>query len=92
MRGVLWVTQPDKSRTTVKIYGRSYKIVGKENSEHVRRVAGLVDEKMQEIHDVNKSLDTTSLAVLTAVNTMNDYIKLKEDYEVLQNLLEEKEE
>lgn len=47
---------------------------------------------MQEIHDVNKSLDTTSLAVLTAVNTMNDYIKLKEDYEVLQNLLEEKEE
>ncbi len=49
-------------------------------------------KKMQEIHDVNKSLDTTSLAVLTAVNTMNDYIKLKEDYEVLQNLLEEKEE
>ncbi|MFC4403722.1 cell division protein ZapA [Gracilibacillus xinjiangensis] len=86
------MTQPKKSRTTVKIYGRSYKVVGEEKEDHVKLIANLVDEKMQEIHEVNKSLDTTSLAVLTAINTMNDYIKLKEDFEVLQNLLEEKEE
>ncbi|MFC4388272.1 cell division protein ZapA [Gracilibacillus marinus] len=86
------MTQPNKVRTTVQIYGRSYNVVGEESSEHVKRVASLVDEKMKEIHQFNKSLDTTSLAVLTAVNTMNDYIKLKEEFEVLQNLLEEKEE
>ncbi len=86
------VSQSEKSRTTVDIYGRSYTIVGNEKSDQIRHVANLVDGKMREIHAVNKSLDTTNLAVLTAVNTMNDYIKLKEDFEVLQKLLEEKEE
>lgn len=86
------VSQSDKSRTTVDIYGRSYHIKGNEDAEHIRHVANLVDEKMRGIHEVNKSLDTTNLAVLTAVNTMNDYIKLQEEYEVLQKLLDEKEE
>ncbi|UOQ87424.1 cell division protein ZapA [Gracilibacillus salinarum] len=86
------MSQPEKARTTVDIYGRSYNIVGNEKNEQVRIVASLVDEKMREIHEVNKSLDTTNLAVLTAVNTMNDYIKLKEEFDVLQKLLEEKEE
>ncbi|ENH97038.1 hypothetical protein J416_07577 [Gracilibacillus halophilus YIM-C55.5] len=86
------MAQSDQSRTTVHIYGRDYHIVGDEKKEHVRQVAALVDEKMREIHEVNKSLDTTNIAVLTAINTMNDYLKLKEEYEILQNLLEEKEE
>lgn len=86
------MTQPKKSRTTVDIYGKSYTIIGTESTSHVRHVTNLVDEKMRDIHDVNQSLDTTKLAVLTAVNTMNDYIKLKEEIEVLQSLLEEKED
>ncbi|MDX8046648.1 cell division protein ZapA [Gracilibacillus sp. S3-1-1] len=86
------MSQSGKSRTTVDIYGRSYNIVGKEKEEHIRKVANLVDEKMNEIHTLNKSLDSTSLAVLTAVNTVNDYIKLKEEFDVLQKLLEEKED
>ncbi|SFM07318.1 cell division protein ZapA [Gracilibacillus orientalis] len=86
------VSQSEKSRTSVDIYGRTYNIVGNEKTEHMRAVANLVDDKMREIHAVNKSLDSTNLAVLTAVNTMNDYIKLKEEFEVLQKLLEEKEE
>ncbi|WP_091484203.1 cell division protein ZapA [Gracilibacillus orientalis] len=86
------MSQSEKSRTSVDIYGRTYNIVGNEKTEHMRAVANLVDDKMREIHAVNKSLDSTNLAVLTAVNTMNDYIKLKEEFEVLQKLLEEKEE
>ncbi|MGP4041645.1 cell division protein ZapA [Gracilibacillus sp. D59] len=86
------MSQPEKTRTTVDIYGRPYNIIGNEKPQHIRAVANLVDEKMREIHAVNKSLDSTNLAVLTAVNTMNDYIKLKEEFEVLQKLLEEKEE
>lgn len=86
------MTRNNKTRTTVNIYGRSYTIVGSESTSHVHHVADLVDEKMQEFHKMNKSLDTANLAVLTAVNTMNDYLKLKEEVEVLHTLLEEKEE
>ncbi len=86
------MSQSDKTRITVNIYGKGYTVVGRENSHHVKLIASLVDEKMREIHDVNKSLDTSRLAVLTAVNTMNDYIKLKQEYEELQQSIKQKED
>lgn len=79
----------ERNKVTVTINKRSYTIVGKEPEEHVKLVARLVDEKMQEIHESNKHLDSTKLAVLTALNTMNEYIKLKEEHEELLKMLEE---
>ncbi|MFC0522392.1 cell division protein ZapA [Pontibacillus salicampi] len=81
------MSQSDKKRTTVDIHNRTYKIVGDEPIHHMRMVASLVDQQMKEIQESNPRLDTAQLAVLTAVNTMNDYIKLKEDY---NQLLEQK--
>ncbi|HLR67150.1 cell division protein ZapA [Virgibacillus alimentarius] len=82
----------DKIRVSVDIYNRSYTIVGEETASHVRLVASLVDQKMREIQEANKHLDTTRLAVLTAVNSMNDYLKLKEDYAALLGSLNKKED
>ncbi|MUK86924.1 cell division protein ZapA [Ornithinibacillus sp. L9] len=86
------MTQDDKTRLTVDIHNRSYTIVGTESASHVRMVASLVDQKMREIQENNPQLDTASLAVLTAVNSMNDYLKLKEDYATLLGSLKKKEE
>jgi cell division protein ZapA len=86
------VTQNNKSRITVDIHNKSYTIVGEESASHVRLVASLVDQKMNEIQEANRHLDTTKLAVLTAVNTMNDYLKLKEDYAALLGSLKKKED
>lgn len=77
------MTDQDKTRITIEIHNRPYTIVGKEAASQVRLIASLVDQKMKEIQSNNETLDTTSLAVLTAVNTMNDYMKLKEDYATL---------
>ena len=81
----------EKSRITVEIHNKSYSIVGSESEQHVRLVADLVDQKMNEIRESNRHLDTTRLAVLTAVNTMNDYLKLKEDYAKLLGSLEKED-
>lgn len=86
------MTQDDKTRIQVKIYNQTYTIIGQESAAHVRLVSGLVDQKMRDIKENNEHLDTSRLAVLTAVNVMNDYIKLQEDYEMLQRRLQEKEE
>ncbi|MDF0729045.1 cell division protein ZapA [Cytobacillus sp. S13-E01] len=75
------MSQLEKTRTTVDIYGQQYSIVGTESTSHVRLVASLVDAKMREISAKNPYLDSNKLAVLTAVNTVNDYLKLKEQYE-----------
>ncbi|WP_239544011.1 cell division protein ZapA [Virgibacillus halotolerans] len=86
------VTENNKKRITVDIQNTSYTIVGTESASHVRLVASLVDQKMKEIKEMNQHLDTKMLAVLTAVNTMNDYLKLKEDYASLLGTLKEKED
>ncbi|MBS4194920.1 cell division protein ZapA [Lederbergia citri] len=77
------MTENEKIRTMVMIYGEQYTISGTETTEHMQQVASLVDTKMREIHSVNPNLNTSSLAVLTAVNTIHEYIKLQEKYDKL---------
>lgn len=86
------MAQDDKTRVTVEIHNKPYTIVGKEKPHHVRLVASLVDQKMREMHDSNQQLNTSELAVLTAVNTMNDYMKLKEEYASLLGSINKKED
>ncbi|WP_245308254.1 cell division protein ZapA [Halalkalibacter urbisdiaboli] len=72
-----------KKRTTVSIYGQQYTVVGTEPPQHVKEVAQYVDQKMREIKKRNPYLDTTRLAVLTAVNVVDEYMKmLKEQNKV----------
>ena len=80
----------EKNRVNVEIYGHQYTIVGDESTSHVRQVAHSVDDKMREIGQKNPSLDTTKLAVLTAVNAVHEYYKLLEKLEVLE--LEKKQQ
>ena len=86
------VEEKKQTRITVDIMQRPYTIVGKESESHIKLVASLVDQKMREIQSSSGHLDTSMLAVLTAVNTMNDYLKLKEDYATLVGELRKKEE
>ncbi|MDP4163479.1 MAG: cell division protein ZapA [Bacillota bacterium] len=71
----------NKNRTTVDIYGQQFVIIGEESPGHIKLIATLVDDKMREISSKNPSLDISKLAVLTAVNAVNDYIKFKEQIE-----------
>ncbi|MBN8191717.1 MULTISPECIES: cell division protein ZapA [Bacillaceae] len=78
------MSDEQKNRTTVDIYGQQYTIVGTESTSQIRFVCSKVDDKMREINSMNPSLDTSRLAVLTAVNAVNDYLKLQERVEELE--------
>lgn len=84
------MSNTEKTRTTVDIYGQQYVILGTESQKHVRHVASLVDKKMREIGSKNPSLDVSKLAVLTALNAVNDYFIMKEQLELLQSELQRK--
>ncbi|PKC50449.1 hypothetical protein RhiirA1_486342, partial [Rhizophagus irregularis] len=58
-------------------------MVGTESTGHMRLVASIVDDKMREISVLNPTLDSGKLAVLTAVNTVNEMLKLREEVESL---------
>lgn len=82
----------EKKRITIEIHNRPYTIVGTESTSHMKLVADLVDQKMKEIQKHSPYLDTASLAVLTAVNTMSDYMKLKEEYALLLGSMRKRKE
>ncbi|MGM7702273.1 cell division protein ZapA [Pseudalkalibacillus sp. Hm43] len=79
----------NQNRTTVHIFGQQYTIIGEEGAGHVNKVADLVDQKMREIRHQTNNLDTKQLAVLTAVNITNDYLKLVERVKQLEGKKEE---
>jgi cell division protein ZapA len=87
----LTLSDQPKNKTTVNIYGQQFSIVGHESTSHMRLVASIVDDKMREISRKNPTLDINKLAVLTAINVVHDYIKLKEKYEALERQLQEKD-
>ncbi len=74
----------EKNKVTVDIYGQQYTVVGTESASHIRLVASLVDSKMREINEKNPNLDVSRLAVLTAVNMVHDYIKLQDQLSTIQ--------
>lgn len=92
VKGAIVLSDEKKTRTTVEIYGQQYVIVGNESASHIKLIASLVDEKMREISSKNPSLDTGKVAVLTAVNAVNDYIKLKNELDHLKKELEYREQ
>lgn len=81
------MTDEQKTRIAVDIYGQTYKMVGTETSSHMRLVASMVDDRMREISARNPSLDSAKIAVLTAVNSVHDYLKLKEQLEQMEEEL-----
>jgi cell division protein ZapA len=78
-----------KNRLTVDIYGQQYRLSGKASVNHIRTVAGFVDDKMNEIANGNHRLDTAKIAVLTAVNIADEYYRLRQEYEELLKILQE---
>ncbi len=93
MNGGNSLAEQKKTRITVDIYGQQYSIVGTESSSHIRLVASIVDDKMREISAKNPTLDTSKLAVLTAVNIVHEYMKLKDEYErLLRKMNKEKDD
>lgn len=83
----LILSENSRNRTNVDIFGHPYVIIGSESTAHIHKVAAMVDEKMREINSKNPFLDMNKLAVLTAVNAVNDYLKMKERVDQLENEL-----
>lgn len=67
-----------KIKTTVRVAGRDYTLVGGESEEQTRRVAICVDRKMTELALASR-LDSQTVAVLTAMNIAEDLLKAQDE-------------
>ena len=66
----------EKTKTTVRIYGADYTLVGTESEEYIQRVCLYVDKKMREV-GVGTALSTAKISVLAAINMSDEYHKAK---------------
>ncbi|MDN4592871.1 cell division protein ZapA [Polycladomyces subterraneus] len=78
-----------KNKLSVEIFGQQYNITGKASPSYMREVASHVDETMRMISQANPRLDTTRLAVLSAVNIADAYMKLKREHDEILHLIED---
>ena len=84
-----------KNRINVTINDQHFTIIGEDSPEHIRYVAHLVDEKMQELGQKSAGLDPTRKAILTSVNIMHEKVILEEENRRLQqeiNQLKQRDE
>lgn len=71
------MTEALKAATTVEvdIYGATYHVRGENDPEHLRRLAGLVDDKMREVATHVATVDTAKIAILAALNIAEDLVR-----------------
>lgn len=66
-------------RVSVRIFDRVYTLRSAEGNEsHVRRVARLVDERMQQVSELLTTTDVAKVAVLAALNIAGELEELRE--------------
>ena len=70
-----------KKPVDVEIMGQKLVLRSDEEEGYVRRVAGYVDDKMQEVIKGTQSVGKGNVAVLAALNIADDYHRLKERYD-----------
>lgn len=68
-------------RIEIKICGNTYRILGDENPEHIKKISEYVDTKMRAITTDSDTVSTGKVAVLAALHIADELFKTKEKTE-----------
>lgn len=79
----------DKNRVTVYIAGQELRLACDDSDEYICRVAGYVNEKVEEVQGQYPNLSTANCLILAALNLSDELHKLREDYDALDSRISE---
>ncbi len=68
-------------RIEIKICGNTYRILGDENPEHIKKISEYVDTKMRAITTDSDTVSTGKVAVLTALHIADELFKTRDKAE-----------
>ncbi len=72
----------EKEFVEVEIFGEKYKLVSDyQDNEKLKRVASMVNEKMDELAKSFPTYSKTKIAILAALNLVDELINLSEHYQ-----------
>jgi len=78
------------SVTQVRIYNQTYAIRSDDTAEYVEGLARHLDSKMTEVAEATATVDTSRVAVLAALNVVDDYFKTRRALEGLEEEIRER--
>lgn len=76
----------------ISILGQKLSVLSDAGDEHVAYVVKYVDDKVKEVEHTSGTINTLNIAILTALNIADEYIKYKEVKEHSRNQLESRSE
>ncbi len=81
-----------KKETKVDIFGKTYNLVFDGDENHFNEVTTYLNEKMEEIHNSTRMVDSIKVAVLAALKITDELLTLKKEMDSVVNLDNEKTE
>lgn len=79
----------EKNRVKVQILGEEYVIKGDAQAEYMENLAKMLDQRMAKLAGVHPRLTRTQIAVLTALNILDEYVRLQQDYKQFVAIFQE---
>lgn len=79
----------EKSRVKVQILGEEYIIKGEAKPEYIEHIAAILDQRMARLASAHPRLTRTQIAVLTALNILDEYMRLQQDYKQFVAIFQE---
>ena len=74
----------------VVIYDQEYFMRGDLNREYIQKLAQYLDGKMRSIAERTRTVDTLRVAMLAALNVVDEYHQLKAKYEAVTQHMDQK--
>ena len=78
-----------KKALDVEILGQRFTISSEAEEGYMLKVAGYVDNKMQELMRSSKPVAKTNVAMLAALNIADEYHRLKDSHDAILNRLDQ---
>ena len=81
----------EKQKITVRVAGKSYTLVSSDSPEYVRRVAALVDRRLNEM-EIATDMQPQQVMALTCFNLADELLKAKDENTELKRRLQRRKQ
>lgn len=79
-----------KEDIDVEIFGYKYRIKSQEQADHVHKLAEYLNEKIEEVLQTTKTVDSLNVVILSSLNIANDLFRVRFEQGDLQRQIEER--
>jgi cell division protein ZapA len=81
-----------KKQYHIRVLGEDISVLSDSGDEHVETVVKYVNDKVKEIQNTTKTINTVHVAILAALNIADEYYKIKEIKENICQQMESRSE